>query len=336
MHHGCEESEEMMFYQQGINLKYDSDYQDEIGSQVDKMTWLHYENPSQSEMHEVLNRYQLPVHFGEYVYDQFESSWIEYYRHEDGKLYTYIIIQYPYAQDDFEGHSYRTAPLVIVMGNDLVLTFMTHTNMPFIKRVQQGLIPSDFLMNSTYAFVMYLFYELAQVYIEAASHIHELIQESEKEARHSTKNNVSFRLINVNKGLIFLNTAAKNNGKTLTKINRFFETSEKDTHQHERILNRVQIEMNQAETMIHNNLALVEKLNDMLSNVISNNLNDVMKRLTVITIVMTVPTITAGLWGMNVALPFENNNHGFSIVLFGTVILSAIIYYLLDKFNLFK
>ena len=94
--------------------------------------------------------------------------------------------------------------------------------------------------------------------------------------------------------------------------------------------------MNQAVTMIENDMAVIDKLNDMLSNVISNNLNDVMKRLTVITIIMTVPTITAGLWGMNVALPLEDNVHGFSIILVGSIILSVIIYFIIDRINLFK
>ncbi|MFV8815465.1 magnesium transporter CorA family protein, partial [Aerococcus urinaeequi] len=151
-----------------------------------------------------------------------------------------------------------------------------------------------------------------------------------------TKNNVSYALINVNKGLVYLSTAVHNNAKTLSRINQYFNQSENDTRYQERVLNRVQIEMNQAVTMIENDMAIIDKLNDMLSNVISNNLNDVMKRLTVITIIMTVPTITAGLWGMNVALPFEDNVHGFSIILVGSIILSVIIYFIIDRINLFK
>ena len=81
----------------------------------------------------------------------------------------------------------------------------------------------------------------------------------------------------------------------MSRINQYFNQLENDTRYQERVLNRVQIEMNQAVTMIENDMALINKLNDMLSNVISNNLNDVMKRLTVITIIMTVLTITAGL-----------------------------------------
>ncbi|MCT1797947.1 magnesium transporter CorA family protein [Aerococcus viridans] len=325
-----------MVYRKVIQFDQKDRFQDGLANEVKELTWLHYENPDKWEVRQVLEDYHLPVHFGEYVYDLFETSWIEYYRNDAGDLFTYIIIQYPYGHEVISENTYHTAPLVIVMGQDLVMTFMNHTNLPFMLDIQRLNFPSDFPMTSAYAFVMYMFYEVAQAHIDAVTIMHGLIKQAEEEARHSTKNNVSYALININKGLVYLSTAVHNNAKTLSRINQYINQLENDTRYHERVLNRVQIEMNQAVTMIENDMAVIDKLNDMLSNVISNNLNDVMKRLTVITIIMTVPTITAGLWGMNVALPLEDNVHGFSIILVGSIILSVIIYFIIDRMNLFK
>lgn len=325
-----------MFFEQDIKIEKHDRYQDGMTANIDSIHWLHYENPTSDEVNKVLQEYKLPQHFGDYIFDQFETSWIEYYHTDDGELFTYIIIQYPFTKELGAKQVFHTAPLVIVKGHDTIITFIRHTDMPFMQEITHHNYPSDFPMTSTYAFVMYIFFEVAQAHIEAVKTTHNIIQKAEEEARHSTKNDVSYALINVNRGLVYLSTAVANNAKTLDKISQDFAESEKDTRYHEWVLNRVQIEMNQAETMMHNDLSLIEKLNDMLNNVISNNLNDVMKRLTVITIVMTVPTITAGIWGMNVALPFENNIHGFSIVVVGSLILSIIIYYLLEKFDLFK
>lgn len=326
-----------MVYRKILQFDQEARIQDGLArSESKSLTWLHYEQPDKAEVAQVLKEYQLPVHFGEYVYDQFETSWIERYRNEAGDLYTYIIIQYPYYHKEKDDNTYRTAPLVIIMGVDVVITFMNHVDMAFMSEVKALSLPSDFPMISSYAFVMYIFYEVAGAHIDAVTYMHGLIKQAEANARHSTKNNVSYDLINVNKGLVYLSTSTHNNGKTLNRIEERLTSLEVDTRYHERVLNRVQIEMNQAETMIENDMAIITKLNDMLSNVISNNLNDVMKRLTVITIVMTVPTITAGLWGMNMALPFEDNFHGFSIVLVGTLILSGIIYWIIDKLDLFK
>ena len=75
---------------------------------------------------------------------------------------------------------------------------------------------------------------------------------------------------------------------------------------------------------------------DAFASVISNNLNIVMKVLTLITIIMTIPTIVASLWGMNVAgLPFTDNPYGFWIVLSISIILSGVTAYIMKKKKMF-
>jgi magnesium transporter len=58
--------------------------------------------------------------------------------------------------------------------------------------------------------------------------------------------------------------------------------------------------------------------------IVSNNLNDAMKFLTSVTIVLMVPTIVAGFWGMNVALPVEQLPLAFWFLVAGTVVASAL------------
>ena len=54
---------------------------------------------------------------------------------------------------------------------------------------------------------------------------------------------------------------------------------------------------------------------DAYASIISNNLNVVMKFLTSITIVISIPTLIASFWGMNVPVPFQDNPYGFVILL---------------------
>ena len=64
--------------------------------------------------------------------------------------------------------------------------------------------------------------------------------------------------------------------------------------------------------MIKKSNQFIEKLSDLYSNVISNNMNTIMKVLTSVSIVMTVQTIIGGLLGMNTAnLPFANHPFAF-------------------------
>ncbi|MGH2119440.1 magnesium transporter CorA family protein, partial [Aerococcus sp. L_32] len=96
-----------MAYQKVIQFDQENQFQDGLANEVKELTWLHYENPDKGEVWQVLEDYHLPVHFGEYVYDQFETSWIEYYRNDAGDLFTYIIIQYPYGHEVISENTYR-------------------------------------------------------------------------------------------------------------------------------------------------------------------------------------------------------------------------------------
>mgnify|MGYP000282046812 len=77
---------------------------------------------------------------------------------------------------------------------------------------------------------------------------------------------------------------------------------------------------------------------DTFASVISNNLNIVMKFLATVTIVMSIPTMVASFYGMNVrasGMPFAEHPYGFGIVLFFTLVLTLIVAYIFNKKDLF-
>ena len=75
---------------------------------------------------------------------------------------------------------------------------------------------------------------------------------------------------------------------------------------------------------------------DAYASVISNNLNMVMKFLASVTIVLSIPTIVSGMWGMNVkGLPFADNAFGFWIVLGITAFIAFVAWLLLKKKDMF-
>ena len=86
--------------------------------------------------------------------------------------------------------------------------------------------------------------------------------------------------------------------------------------------------------MMYQSREMTQVLGDAFTGIISNNLNIVMKILTSLTIIVTIPTITAGIWGMNVALPFADHQKGFWIVMGITVLLCIISAWWLRKKDL--
>ena len=70
---------------------------------------------------------------------------------------------------------------------------------------------------------------------------------------------------------------------------------------------------------------------DGFSSVISNNANDTMKVLTSLTLVLSIPTLIASIWGMNVAVPFEQNAWGFWVLLGASLVASIISIIILSR-----
>ena len=83
--------------------------------------------------------------------------------------------------------------------------------------------------------------------------------------------------------------------------------------------------------MIEKSTNYLENLSDLYSNVINNNLNISMKVLTSVSIVMTVPTIISGFWGMNTRLPISDNPNAFYYLIILSLSLCFGIIYILIK-----
>jgi magnesium transporter len=74
---------------------------------------------------------------------------------------------------------------------------------------------------------------------------------------------------------------------------------------------------------------------DSYSSIIANNLNMVIQRLTIITIVLMVPTLVSSFFGMNVSLPLHDNKYAFLLILIIAVILSLLIVWFFRRKQLF-
>lgn len=86
-------------------------------------------------------------------------------------------------------------------------------------------------------------------------------------------------------------------------------------------LHDILVEIKQGLTTTRIQLKLVDKISDTFSAIVSNNLNNVMKILTSLTIVLTIPTIIGGVFGMNVKLPFADRENAFWWIFLVTVVL---------------
>jgi magnesium transporter len=124
------------------------------------------------------------------------------------------------------------------------------------------------------------------------------------ELQRSIKNNELIQLLSIQKSLVYFTTSITTNELLLEKLQKSplirFKEDEKD------LLEDVVTENKQAIEMANIYSSILTGTMDAFASVISNNLNIVMKRLTIVSIVLMIPTLIYSFFGMNVQLPFES------------------------------
>jgi magnesium transporter len=175
-------------------------------------------------------------------------------------------------------------------------------------------------------------YRLAMTYIMFLKKIDGQTKEVEHELHHSMRNKELFDLMDLNKSLVYFSTALNANKVVIHKLTRSpeFKKYEDDLD----LLEDTEIEINQAIEMCSVYRDILAGMMDAFASIISNNLNIVMKALTVITIVLSIPTLVASFYGMNFNfIPLANVKSGFLIAVFGSFVLSAFGAFLLYRYT---
>jgi magnesium transporter len=152
----------------------------------------------------------------------------------------------------------------------------------------------------------------------------------QKKLEQESKNKQLIKLLNIEKSLVYFTTSLKTNGLMLERLRRLsiFQTNEDI----EDLFEDIVIENRQANEMANVYSDILSGMMDAFASVISNNLNIVMKVLTSITIILMIPNIVTGFYGMNVKLPMQDHPLAFLIVILSATVLSvALVLYFIKK-----
>ena len=94
------------------------------------------------------------------------------------------------------------------------------------------------------------------------------------------------------------------------------------------LLDDLMIAIRQSEDVCRVNIKSIRSLRDSYQIIFTNDVNKTIKLLTALTVIVTIPTIIASIYGMNVKLPFENSPYAFMMIL-GITIIGTIVAILL-------
>lgn len=180
------------------------------------------------------------------------------------------------------------------------------------------------------AFLAHLFLHVARQYLFSLRQIREESDAAEKAIQSSMKNEMLIRMLNLEKCLVFFTTSLRANEPIWDRFRRL--NGRELTEDEKDLVDDIKIEFRQAQDLADIYSNILSGMMDAFASVIANNLNVVMKILTLITIILMLPTLIASIYGMNVELPGQHSPHAFMITMILSLLLSgAVIIYFVRK-----
>ncbi len=284
--------------------------------------WISVVSPTPQEVKELIDGYGLDSGFVKSSLDEEESSRIE--REDDQTL---VIIDTPVSSmDEDQTRLFYTMPIGIILTDDYVFTISLQETQ-IIDEAVRGTI-RNLRPSFKTRFVLQLLLRIAAMFLIYLKQIDKISSAAEQKIHDAMKNEQLMQLLALEKSLVYFSTSLKANEATIEKIFRGRVIKLYDEDQD--LLEDVLIEMKQAIEMSSIYTGILSSMMDGFSSIISNNLNIVMWRLTIITIVMEIPNIMFAFYGINtVDLPMPYT--WFAITL--TVFLTGITAFILIKWK---
>jgi magnesium transporter len=284
-------------------------------------SWINVINPSSEEITWLVSQ-KIPQDYLTYSLDVDERPRTE---RENGDLL--IILRIPYYQGQAADIPYTTVPMGIILTDRFILTICRWEN-DILKELTTGRLRS-LSTSKRNRFILRLLLNTADKYLVHLREINKMVDALEDQLQKSTRNKEVLELVKYQKSLTYFTTALKANELMLERLNRsqMFKTYPEDDD----LLEDVIIENQQAIEMTNVSTNILSGMMDAFASIISNNLNGVMKFLAAITIVLSMPTMIASFFGMNVTLPLENHPAAFVAIIVFAVFVSLIIAYIFAK-----
>ena len=297
---------------------------------LEKGAWINIIAPTPYELKVVGNLTEVEPDFLRSALDDEERSHTDV---EDDSIM--ILTNVPIMR----GHdSYDTLPLAIILTKEYILTVCLEET-PVISEFNPQTAKSFRTFKKT-RFLFQILYKSATFYLRYLRQINKLSDEIELMLRDSMKNQDILRLLELQKGLTYFNAALRSNGAVLDKLLRLRSNLAtkpilKMYEEDEDLLEDVIIENKQAREMVEMSSKILARMADTFSSIISNNQNLVMKFLAAMTIILAIPTVISSFFGMNVPVPFADQQDAFIYVSLISIIIAGTSAYILWRRNMF-
>lgn len=280
----------------------------------ERNSWIHLSDPTREEIERVSLAVAIPVSMIKVALDPEEFAHIDI---ENG-IYM-AVLDVPVIEKENEVYVFSTVPIGLIFTNDFfvsvclketsIIKDLWANRVKGIETRKQARLLLQIVQRAEFKYLQYL------KRIDKTSNV------VQQRLHQSVKNNELIDLLDIEKSLVYFSTSLSGNDRVLYKIQRTedFKKYEEDIDLLEDVIN----DNKQAIEMCNIYRDILSGTMDAFASVISNNLNIIMKTLTILTLIMTIPQIISSLWGMNVDVPLGAHPFGFWFVLIGCILLSV-------------
>ena len=297
----------------------------------EQLCWVDMVNPTDDEVDDVVEVTGVSEDMIKAALDEEEPARTEF---DEGN--SMFVVDCPIIEESESGDTYSTLPLAIIYNKKCIITVCLKGN-PVLKDFITGRI--KVFCDKPVAFILNFMYGNAKRFLYCLKQIDRKAHRVQAELGRTLKNEEILQLLELENSLVYFSTSLNSNYKVHEKLSEVEAVATREDYQD--LFDDMVIESSQAIEMCKIYKDILSVSMDAYGSVISNNANDTMKKLTVITILLAIPTMIAGFWGMNVPVPWQiqdgdTSTLWFWVIIIATFILTAAVAFVLVKSMKFR
>ena len=293
--------------------------------------WINISPPfSHEELEEVAQQFDFPLDFLTDSLDIDERS--RYEREDDVRL---IMVNTPILNETEEENDaiYITVPIGIMITIDHILTITSYEN-PVLQLFLDDKV-KNFDTTDESGFVLQILEQNVYRFLTCLKKLNLKRNLIEQELYDSSRNKELKQLLSIEKSLVYFMNSLSANELLKMKMKRTDFLQIKDDEDKSDLFEDIIIDNSQALEMANVYTNILNGTMDAYGSIISNNLNITIRRLTLITIILMVPTLVASFYGMNVPLPLEKKEYAIYIIMALSVGVSLLVAWYFHRKRLF-
>lgn len=283
--------------------------------------WINVECPDKEDFRFLHDELCIPDSFLESAADEDERPRFD---HEDNWLLTVLRVPRHIGNNP---DCYDTVTLAVITKDDLLVT-ISHNKTEMLDDFIADTRRRHIIAVNKPDFILRLLYSATYWFLNYLKEMNKTVVDQLSDLKRTVKNEDLYRLMQIQKSLVYFNTAIKGDTTLVDRVNKMFaDDCDPD------LLEDVEIELQQAQNTADIYIEILDSTMDTLTSVVSNNVNEIMKKMTSVSIILMLPTLIASFYGMNVAVAFGADNYAFWKIIIFSLGLALLIYLWLRRIH---